>query len=191
MILRHGIIEAGSKGDLDSLDGIENQKAKVSVEFVKLGELLESCSRKKVVCQFPDRIADPQLEAVSGKAVVTDLLQPLNRERRIRYFQPAAFEDWNQLCRRFARFRVDPVYFMILYKGRRGLVRFRKPESRAAHCRDLYGFDFRLAQVEFFHLSGESGVGIDSFLLILCHLYFWILRKKEGVLCSKHPDFKL
>ena len=78
---------------------------------------------------------------------------------------------------------------MIRYKERRGLVRFRKPESRAAHCRDLYGCDFRLAQVEFFHRSGESGVGVGSFLLIFCHLNFLILRKKEGALCGKRPDF--
>ena len=71
----------------------------MSVKFVKLGKLFESCSREKVVCQFSDIIANPQLEAVSRKAVVSDFLQPLDRELRISDFQTAAFEDWNQLCR--------------------------------------------------------------------------------------------
>ncbi len=61
VILRHYVIESRSKGDLDSLDGIENQKPKVPVEFIKLGELFESCSREKVVRQFSGTITDPQL----------------------------------------------------------------------------------------------------------------------------------
>lgn len=49
---------------------------------------------------------------------------------------------------------------VIRYKRRRGLVRFRKPESRAAHCRGLYARDFRVAQGEIFQGENERSVWI-------------------------------
>ena len=51
---------------------------------------------------------------------------------------------------------------MIRYKRRRGLVRFRKPESRAAHCHGFYAPDFRVAQGEVSQGKNERSVWIGG-----------------------------
>jgi hypothetical protein len=53
---------------------------------------------------------------------------------------------------------------------RRGLVRFRNPESRAAHCRNFYALDFWLAQAEIFDFMEQSCIQEGGFVLRFSHL---------------------
>jgi hypothetical protein len=59
----------------------------------------------------------------------------------------------NQIRRRGVGLAVGSVNWVNEYKRRRGLVRFRKPDSRAAHCREFYDLDFRMAQAKIFEVS--------------------------------------
>lgn len=120
-------------------------------------------------------------KTIAGEAVVANLAQPIDGVLMVGDGEATGFENIDQvrmarvvLCKR-------SVHRMFRYKRRRGLVRFRKPESRAAHCRSLYGCDLRVTQVEIFHLTGEGGVGIISFLLIFSHWSVSGLQSKKGV----------
>lgn len=81
----------------------------------------------------------------------------------------ALMKHLNQIRRRGVRLAVESVNWLNGYKKRRGLVRFLKPESRAAHCREFYDLDFRMAQAKIFEVAGQNAVWIFAIFLVFRH----------------------
>ena len=154
----HGVIESRAEGDFDPLNGVENEKPEVTVEFIEIREVLEAGAGPVVTGQLTVAITDAELQAVASDPIISDLPEPEDGCGWIRNFQASSLKNRDQVLCRSVGLRIDPVDRMIRYKRRRGLVRFRKPESRAAHCRGFYAPDFRVAQGEISECANERSV---------------------------------
>ena len=109
-------------------------------------------------------VADSEVKPVTLEAIVAYFFDPFFGGSRIFDAYAATLKKLDEIGRRSVGLSVGLVNRLNPYKRRRGLVRFRKPESRAAHCRDFYGLDIRMAQAKFSQGLGKDVVRAQVFL---------------------------
>jgi hypothetical protein len=120
------------------------------------------------------------VKPITLEAIVAYLFDPFFGACRIFDAKAAFLKKLNEIGRRSVGLRVGLVNGLNPYKRRRGLVRFRKPESRAAHCREFYDLDFRMAQVKFLEFTCQNPVWIFAIFLVFRHLRSRFGLKKKG-----------
>ena len=151
----------------------------MAVEFVKVDQGLKPGSSLIMLGEISACIRNPEMKSVAFQPVVTDLFDPLFRQGWIFHNKSPCLQQAYKIGRRGVRLRIRPVVTVNRYKRRRGLVRFRKPESRAAHCRDFYAPDFRLAQVKFFQYLRKNRVRSRLLVVGISHLGLDFMARKS------------